>query len=117
MSADAALVEDAVETPPGVSIASHPRARAWIGRARARVALVAFGLVLVQALHAGVPAQEAVVRALVAGIAGNLAAWAVGLLLWKQIVLAEVRSAYVKREERRRAAAERRAAAAAAAQV
>jgi hypothetical protein len=111
MSAGAADVvdapaEQAVPVPPGVSIANHPRARVSIRRTRARVALIAFGLVLLQALHAGVPGQEAVMRALLAGLAGHLAAWAIGLLLWKQILLAEVRTAHERREERRRAAAE-----------
>jgi uncharacterized membrane protein YccC len=87
----------------GVSIANHPRARAAVRRARARTALAAFGLVLLVALHAGVPGQEAVLRALIAGIAGFLAAWAVSLLLWKQLVMAELRSAYERRMRRRQA--------------
>jgi hypothetical protein len=88
--------------PAGVSIANHPRARAWIRRSRARMALVAFGLVLLVAVHAGVPGQAAVSRALVAGIGAFLCTWAVGLLVWKQIVMSELRTAYERRERRRR---------------
>jgi hypothetical protein len=118
VSEPAAEAVPAPEPPPapkGVSIAAHPRARSWIRRARARVALIAFALVLLVALHAGVPGQTAVVRALVAGIAAFLAAWAVGLVLWKQIVISELRAAYDRREARRRELIERAAAAAAAA--
>jgi hypothetical protein len=85
-----------------ISIAAHPRARASIRRARARTALVAFVAVLLAALHGGVGAQDAIVRALLAGVAGNLVAWAIAVALWRQIVLAELRAAH----ERRRARAE-----------
>jgi hypothetical protein len=110
---EAPPAQEAVPIPPGVSIANHPRARVSIRRTRARVALVAFALVLLQAHGAGVGGQEAVVRALLAGVGASLAAWAIGLLLWKQILLAEVRAAHQRREDRRRAAVERRAAQAA----
>jgi hypothetical protein len=104
-------VPGAPPIPEGVSIANHPRARAWIRRSRARVALATFGLVLLIALRAGVPGQDAVLRALLAGIAGFLGTWAIGLALWKQLVMAELRTAHERRELRRRelieAAAER----------
>lgn len=103
--------------PPGVSIANHPRARASVRRARARVALIAFALVLLLCLNAGVPAEEAVLRALGAGVIAHLCTWAIALMLWKQVLLSEVRAAHARRQERRRvqlaAAAERRAALAA----
>jgi uncharacterized membrane protein YccC len=99
----------------GVSIATHPRARAAVRRTRAGVGLGAFVVVLAVALHAGVPGSDAVLRALIAGIAGFVCAWAAGLVLWKQIVLAELRRAHEKRQRRRRelleAAAARRGAA------
>jgi hypothetical protein len=92
----------AESTPVGVSIANHPRACASIRRTRARVALGTFVLVLVVASRAGVPGQDAVLRALVAGMGAFVCAWAVGLLLWKQIVMSELRTAYERREARRR---------------
>jgi hypothetical protein len=109
--AAAEAVPEAPPIPAGVSIANHPRARTWIRRSRARVALATAGLVLLVALNAGVPATDAVLRALAAGLAGFLCTWAIGLALWKQIVMAELRTAYERRERRRRelveAAAER----------
>jgi uncharacterized membrane protein YccC len=79
-----------------ISIAAHPRAATSIRRARARTALVAFVVVLLAALHGGVGPQDAILRALVAGVAGNLVAWAVAVALWRQIVLAELRTAREK---------------------
>jgi hypothetical protein len=96
-----------------VSIAAHPRAKASIRRTRARVALAAFGIVLFLSLNAGVTGQEAAMRALVGGLAGNLIGWGCALAVWRQIVVQEVRSIENLRRERARARAEAAAAAAA----
>jgi len=95
--------------PAGVSLTAHPRARASIRRTRARTALVVFGLVLFLSLKSGVPGQEAALRALVAGLVGNLAAWACALAVWRALVLAELRVVEDARAERRRARAEAQA--------
>lgn len=95
-----------------VTVAAHPRAKASIRRTRARVAIGVFALVLVMSLNSGVTGQEAVMRAVVAGIVGNLAAWACALAVWRQIVVQEVRSVEEARRERARARAEAAAAAA-----
>jgi hypothetical protein len=99
-----------VPIPPGVSIANHPRARGAIRRTRARAGLAGFALVLLLALNAGVPAADAVVRALAAGLAAFLCGWAIALMWWKQVLLAELRAAHERREVRRRALAEAAAA-------
>jgi hypothetical protein len=82
---------------PEISIAAHPRAATSIRRARSRTALLAFAVVLVVALHGGVGAQDAVIRALIAGVAANLVAWAAGVALWRHIILAELRAAHRRR--------------------
>jgi hypothetical protein len=97
--------EDA-EAPKGISVAAHPRARASVRRTRARTGLIAFALVLVLCLNAGVPAQEAALRALVAGLVGNLLAWACALAVWRTLVLAELKVATEAYNERVRAARE-----------
>jgi len=89
-----------------ISVAAHPRARASIRRTRARTALVAFGLVLFLSLQAGVPGQEAAIRALVAGLVGNVVGWACALAVWRSLVLAEIKVAADARQERMRARAE-----------
>jgi hypothetical protein len=85
----------AAESPakPAVTVSAHPRARRSIRRTRARTGLVAFGLVLWICLNAGVPGQEAALRALAAGLIGNVAGWACALAVWRQLVLAELRVA------------------------
>jgi hypothetical protein len=100
---DAAAPEGA---PKVVSVAAHPRARASIRRTRARTALIAFALVLFLCLNAGVPAQEAALRALVAGLIGNLLAWACALAVWRSLVLAELKVATERYNDRVRAANE-----------
>jgi hypothetical protein len=89
-----------------VSIAAHPRAKASIRRTRARVALAAFAVVLLLSLHAGVTGQEAALRALAGGLAGNLAGWACALAVWRIIVVQELRSLEAARRERARVRAE-----------
>jgi len=94
-----------------VAVANHPRAKASIRRIRARTALFAFVLVLFLSYKGGVPGQEAALRALLAGIVGNLIGWACALALWRQIVVQEVRLAEQARRERARERAEAAAAA------
>jgi hypothetical protein len=107
-----------------ISVAAHPRARASIRRARARTALAAFAIVLFLSLNSGVPEQEAALRALIAGLVGNLAGWACALAVWRSLIVAEIKvagDAYRARVERahelveaeRKARAEKAAASAA----
>ena len=100
-----------------VSIAAHPRAKGSIRRTRARTALAAFVIVLLFSHSAGVTDQEAVLRAVVAGLVGNLIVWACALVVWRQIVVQEVRSVAETRREQARARAEAMAAASAAAEA
>jgi type VI protein secretion system component VasK len=89
-----------------VSVAAHPRARASVRRIRAWTAIAAFAIVLLLALDAGVPGQEATLRALVAGLAGNLVGWACALAVWRRLVLAELEVVEQVRRDRLRARAE-----------
>ena len=101
-------------TTLAVSISGHPRAQRSIRRARARTAIVAFVIVLILSHRSGVPNQEAVVRALLAGLAGNLAGWACAMGVWRQLIMGELRIVEDVRRDRRHARAEAAAAAAAA---
>jgi hypothetical protein len=89
-----------------ISVGAHPRARASIRRTRAWTALAAFGIVLFLCLNAGVPGQEAALRALVAGLVGNLVGWACALAVWRSLVMAELKVATDAYHERVHAAAE-----------
>jgi hypothetical protein len=74
-----------------VSLAAHPRAKAGIRRARTRAALIAFALVLVLNLAGDQTAFDATWRALIAGIVVNVIAWRCAIVVWRHIVISEVR--------------------------
>jgi hypothetical protein len=103
-----------------ISVGAHPRARASIRRTRARTALAAFAIVLVICLNGSVPPEEAFLRALIAGLVGNLVGWACALGVWRALVMAELKvatDAYNRRVRAANEAAAERAAAEAAAKA
>jgi len=111
--------KDAEAQEPGaepITLRSHPAAMASIRRVRARAGLGAFALVVLLSLHSGLTLPTATARGLVAGIAVQLAAWKIAVVVWRQIILVQVRTVAEARLERQRqlaqAAAERRAQAA-----
>jgi len=73
-----------------ISVAAHPRARAHVRRAKGWGGLLGFVLAAYLSLSAGVPADEAGLRAIVGGFGGYLLAWAVSVTVWRQLVLAEL---------------------------
>jgi hypothetical protein len=75
----------------GLSLASHPRARRGVRRTRAAAGLAAFALAAYLSLQAGVPADAAAERALLAGVTGYMVGWVCGVIVWRHLVLAEVR--------------------------
>ena len=78
------------------SVANHPRARASVRRAKGWGGLIGFGIAAYLSLKAGVPAADAGLRALGAGIAGRLIAWACAVAVWRHLVVAELRAAYAR---------------------
>lgn len=91
------------------SIATHPRARASVRRAKAWVGLIAFAVAAVLSLEAAVPVFQTAVRALAAGIVGYLLAWWFSMMVWRQLMLAEQRVAVEEIERRRAEEAEKEA--------
>jgi hypothetical protein len=89
-----------------ISVGAHPRAHASIRRTRARTALAAFAIVLFICLNGSVPPQEAFLRALVAGLVGNLVGWACALAVWRSLIMAELKVATDAHHARLKAAAE-----------
>lgn len=98
-----------------LSIRAHPRAARSVRRTRARAGMISFFLVLLLSLSAHVPAFDAVVRALLAGIVINLIAWWFAMALWRQLIIGELRALHARRVEQREAAIAAAEAAAAAA--
>jgi len=109
--AETPVAEGAVET---ISIAAHPRARVAIRRARTRAALTAFALVLGLGVMAGQTPFDATWRALIAGIVVNVVAWRCAIIVWRHVVISEVRAAEERYMARRREQHEKHAARAAA---
>ncbi|MGH2863166.1 MAG: hypothetical protein ACRDLT_16930 [Solirubrobacteraceae bacterium] len=85
----------------GASIANHPRAGASIRRAKAWAGLAGFAVAALVSIQASVPLFQTGLRALGAGVVGYMLAWCVGVMLWRQLILAEQRAAYEAIERRR----------------
>jgi hypothetical protein len=90
-----------------VSIAQYPRAKASIRRTRTRAAFGAFVIVLVLNLLGNQDAFDAVWRALLAGLVVNVIAWRCAIVVWRHIVVTELRQEEERRAERVRAQRER----------
>jgi hypothetical protein len=91
-----------------VSIAHHPRAKAGIRRARTRGALIVFALVLALNLVGDQQLFDAVWRALLAGIVANVVVWRFAIVIWRHIVISEVRQLEDERIEKIKAQQEER---------
>ena len=88
-----------------LSIASDPRAGAQVRRAKGWGGLIAFVLAGYLSINANVPLADAGLRALIAGLAGYLLAWACSVTIWRQLLTAQVKQAVEEANERRRQAA------------
>ena len=84
--------KDGAGAPGGPSVASHPRASAAVRRAKGAGGLLSFALAAWLSHQAGLSASQVLERALPAGIAGYVLAWACAVTVWRQIVIAEVRA-------------------------
>ena len=78
------------ETLP--SVANHPRAGVQIARAKSWGGLGGFVLAAFLSWRAGVPAADVLLRALMAGVAGYVGAWACAVVVWRHLVVAELRA-------------------------
>jgi uncharacterized oligopeptide transporter (OPT) family protein len=95
----------------GLSVAGHPRASAQVRKAKGWGGLTAFVITAYLSLSHGATADIAGMRALAAGVVGYVLAWACAVMVWRQLMVAEIRA----KVERARARSEEAAAATAAA--
>ena len=93
----------------GLSVAAHPRAAAQVRKAKGWGGLAAFVITGYLSLSHGTTADIAGMRALVAGVAGYVLAWGCAVMVWRQLMVAEIRA----KVERARLRSEEAAAAAA----
>jgi hypothetical protein len=77
----------------GPSVATHPRASYQVRRAKGWGGIAGFALAAYLSYKAGVPTFQLGLRAIAAGMAGYLLAWACGVAVWRHLVLAELRAA------------------------
>ena len=90
-----------------VTLSQHPRAKAGIRRARTRAAFIAFVLVFALNVVGDQALFDAVWRALLAGIVVNVVAWRCAIVVWRHIVLQELRQVEAHRAEQARRHCER----------
>src|SRR5690349_14411652 len=91
-----------------VSMDQRPRAKVRIGRARTRGALIVFALVLAINIYSDQELFDAVWRALLAGIVANVVIWRFAIVIWRHIVISEVRQLEDERAEKLKAQQEER---------
>jgi len=75
-----------------ISVAAHPRGAAQVRRAKGCGGIGGFAIAAYLSYTAHVPPEIMGLRALVAGIAGYMLAWACSVTVWRYVVLAEIRA-------------------------
>ncbi|MCW2998555.1 MAG: hypothetical protein JWN65_2104 [Solirubrobacterales bacterium] len=92
-SEDAAIPAAGAAGPRGLRLGDHPRATRQIRTVRSWVALAGFAVVLLLSLRAHMPLEDALTRALEAGIVSFVLAWATMVVAWRQLAQAEIENA------------------------
>lgn len=90
-----------------VSLSQHPRAKAGIRRARTRAAFIAFIVVFALNVVGDQALFDAVWRALLAGIVVNVVVWRCAIVVWRHIVLNELKQVADHRRDQMRQQQER----------
>lgn len=86
-----------------IRLSDHPRASRQIELARGWGGVGAFAFVGLLSLRAGLPLPTAGFRALLAGVVGYAAGWALAVTVWRHLALAEAEAARESAELRRSA--------------
>lgn len=74
------------------SVATHPRASGQVRRAKGCGGIAGFAIAAYLSYQAHVPPEIVGLRALAAGIAGYMLAWACSVTVWRYVVIAELRA-------------------------
>jgi hypothetical protein len=86
-----------------VRVAEHPRARRQIALAKSYAGLAAFGFVAYSSWHGGAGFVDVSARALLWGMTAYVMVWALAVLVWRHLAVAEVRAAERHWRERKQA--------------
>jgi hypothetical protein len=73
-----------------VSVAAHPRAALAVRKAKGYGGLGGFALGSLLSVRAGVPAPDAALRGIEAGLGGYVACWFAAVMIWRQVAVAEI---------------------------
>ena len=76
----------------GLSVAGHPRAAAQVRRAKGWGGLAAFVVTAYASISHGATIDIAGMRALGAGVLGYVIAWGCAVMVWRQLMVAEIRA-------------------------
>ena len=76
-----------------ISLAGHPRAKQHIRMAKGWAGLAGCSFAGYVAWKAGLPFFDAVLRALLWGVASYMVVWFLAVQVWRQLAIAEVRAA------------------------
>jgi hypothetical protein len=76
----------------GPSVAAHPRASYQVRRAKGWGGIAGFAIAAYLSHQAGVPTFDLGLRAIAAGLAGYMLAWACAVTVWRHLVVAELRA-------------------------
>jgi hypothetical protein len=76
----------------GLSVASHPRASASVRQIKGWGGLLAFGITAYLSFSHGASPDVAGMRALVAGATGYVVSYGCAVVVWRQLMIAEVRA-------------------------
>jgi hypothetical protein len=79
--------------PTAISVAAHPRAARAVRKAKGYGGLGGFALGLFLSLRAGLPAPDAALRGIVAGLGGYVVLWFATVMVWRQLAVAEIEAA------------------------
>jgi len=75
----------------GISIGGNARAKAQVRRTKAWAGLLGFGITAYVSYGAHASMQQIALRSVVVGIVAYMIAWACALVIWRQLMLAELK--------------------------
>lgn len=95
--------------PPLVGLTEHPRAARSIRQMKAWGGLLGFVGVVAYSYTSGMPLPDALLRGVIAGVAGQMLAWVAAVVLWQHLLDGEASAAVRTARENRIRASERAA--------
>jgi uncharacterized membrane protein YccC len=93
--------------PPLVALSDHPRAARSIRQIKAWGGLLGFVVVAGFSYLGGMGVADALLRGVIAGVAGQMLAWIAAIVLWQQLLEGEAKKAVRQAKEKQMRALQR----------